>query len=126
MARSSLGAGGLCHLPSGHTSGPAGFASAVKAEAGGGDVKRTSLIRLAGLAAMVGGCVYAVQGLLVPLLVGFLVPKDAVQMTPPLKDEGIPPEKVIPGGRIMEDINTVFFVLLVLSVMALIASVHAL
>ena len=75
---------------------------------------------------MVAGVAYAVQGLLVPPLVGLLVPKDAVQMTPALREEGIPPEKVIPGGRIMEDINTVFFVLLVLSVMALIAAVHAL
>jgi hypothetical protein len=75
---------------------------------------------------MVAGVAYALQGLLVPLLVGLLVPKDAVQMTPALREEGIPPDKVIPGGRIMEDINTVFLVLLVLSVMALIASVHAL
>jgi hypothetical protein len=75
---------------------------------------------------MVAGVAYAVQGLLVPPLVGLLVPKDAVRMTPALKEEGISPEGVIPGGRIMEDINTVFFVLLVLSVMALIASVHAL
>jgi hypothetical protein len=89
-------------------------------------MKHTLLIRWGGLAAMVAGVAYALQGLLVPLLVGLLVPKDAVQMTLALKEEGIPPDKVIPGGRIMEDINTVFFVLLVLSVMALIASVHAL
>ena len=76
--------------------------------------------------AMVAGVAYAVQGLLVPPLVRLLVPKDAVQMTPALKEEGIPPEKVIPGGRIMEDINTVFFVLLIVSVMALIVAVHAL
>ena len=75
---------------------------------------------------MVTGVAYAVQGLLVPPLVRLLVPKDAVQMTPALKEEGIPPEKVIPGERIMEDINTVFFVLLILSVMALIVAVHAL
>jgi len=84
------------------------------------------LVRWGGLAAMVAGVAYAVQGLLVPPLVGLLVPRDAVRMTPALKEEGISPEGVIPGGRIMEDINTVFFVLLVLSVMALIASVHAL
>ena len=89
-------------------------------------MKHTLLIRLGGLAAMMSGCGYAVQGLLVPPLLKLLVPKGAVQMTPALKEEGIPPEKVIPGGRIMEDINAVFLVLLVLSVMALIASVHAL
>jgi hypothetical protein len=38
--------------------------SAVKAEAGGGDVKRTSLIRFGGLLAMVGGAVSATLGLL--------------------------------------------------------------
>jgi hypothetical protein len=73
---------------------------------------------------MLAGVAYAVQGLLVPPLVRSLVPKDAVQMTPALKEEDIPPEKVIPGGGIMEDINTVFFVLLILGVMALIAAVH--
>ena len=73
---------------------------------------------------MLAGVAYAVQGFLVPPLVRSLVPKDAAQMTPALKEEDIPPEKVIPGGGIMEDINTVFFVLLILGVMALIAAVH--
>ena len=89
-------------------------------------ISPSTLIRWGGLVAMVAGVAYAVQGLLVPPLVRLLVPKDAVQMTPALKEEGIPPEKVIPGGRIMEDINTVFFVLLIVSVMALIVAVHAL
>ena len=89
-------------------------------------ISPSKLIRWGGLAAVVAGAAYAVQGLLVPPLVRLLIPKDAVQMDPALKEEGIPPEKVIPGGGIMEDINTVFFVLLILSVMALIACVHAL
>jgi hypothetical protein len=89
-------------------------------------MKRTSLIRLGGLAAMVGGVVYVVQGFLAPPLVRLLVPADAVQMTPALKEEGVPLEKVIPGGRIIEDTNVVSFVLLLLGVMAVIAALHAL
>jgi hypothetical protein len=77
------------------------------------------------MVAMVGGAVYAVQGLLVPPLVRLLVPKDAAQMDSALLEEDIPPEAIIPGGRIMEDINTAFFVLFTLSVMALIVAVHA-
>ena len=61
-------------------------------------MKRTNWIRLGGLAAMVGGVAYAVQGFLAPPLVRLLVPADAVQMDPALKEEGIPLEKVIPGG----------------------------
>jgi hypothetical protein len=89
-------------------------------------MNRTDLIRLGGLAAMVAGVAYAVQGLLVPPLVRLLVSKDAVQMDPALIEEDIPPEKVIPGATIIGGINTVFFVLLILSVMVLIAAVHAL
>ena len=89
-------------------------------------ISPSKLIRWGGLASMVAGVAYAVQGLLVPPLVRLLVPKDAVQMDPALKEEGIPPEKVIPGATIIGDINTVFLVLLILSVMVLIAAVHAL
>jgi hypothetical protein len=89
-------------------------------------MKRTGLIRWGGLAAMVAGVAYAVQGLLVPPLVRLLVPKDAVQMDPALKEESVSPEKVIPGATIIGDINTVFFVLLTLSVARLSASAWAL
>jgi hypothetical protein len=75
---------------------------------------------------MVASVAFAVQGFLVPPLVRLLVPKDAVQMDPALIEEGIPPEKVIPGATTIGDINTMFFVLLILSVMVLIAAVHAL
>ncbi len=89
-------------------------------------MKRIRLIRLGGLAALASGTAYAVQGLLVPPLARLLVPADAVRLDPALREEGIPPEKVISGGTIIGDINTVFFVLLILSVMALIPAVHAL
>jgi hypothetical protein len=88
-------------------------------------ISPSTLIRWGGLAAMVAGVAYAVQGLLVPPLVRLLLPKDAAQMDPAPTEERIPPEKVIPGATIIEDINTVFFVLLVMSVIALIVSVHA-
>jgi hypothetical protein len=89
-------------------------------------MKRSSLIRVGGLAAMVGGVAYTVQSFLAPPLVRLLVPADAVQMTPALKEEGIPPERVIPGERIIEDINIVSFVLLLLGVVVAIAALHAL
>ena len=89
-------------------------------------MKRTNLIRLAGLAAMVGGCLYAGQGLLVPPLLRLLVPRDAVQMDPALIEGDVPPEGIIPGERLIGHINTAFFVLLILSVMTLIVAVHAL
>jgi hypothetical protein len=89
-------------------------------------MKRIGLIRLGGLAAMVGGVAYAVQGFLALPLVRLLVPADGVAMDPALKEEGIPPERVIPGGRIIEDINIVSFVLLLLGAMAVIVALHAL
>lgn len=89
-------------------------------------ISPSTLIRRGGLAAMVAGIAYAVQGLLVPPLARLLVPEDAVPMDPALQVENIPREKVIPGATIAGDINTVFLVLLVLSVMVLIAAVHAL
>ena len=45
-------------------------------------MKRTGLIRLSGLAAIVGGVAYAVQGFLAPPLVRLLVPADGVAMNP--------------------------------------------
>jgi hypothetical protein len=89
-------------------------------------MKGANLIRLGGLAGMVGGVAYAVQGVLAPPLVGLLVPADAVPMDAALQEEGIPAERVIPGGRIIEDIDIVSFVLLLLGVMAVIAALHAL
>jgi|SRR5215211_1155514 len=89
-------------------------------------MKRTSLIRLGGLAGMVSGTSYAVQGLLAPPLVRLLVPKDVTPLDPAFREEGIPPERVIPGGMIIENISTVFFVLLLLGAMAAIAALHAL
>jgi hypothetical protein len=86
----------------------------------------SSLIRLGGLAAMVGGVAYAVQGFLAPPLVRLLIPADAVPIDPALEEEGIPPERIIPGGRIIEDINLLSFVLLLLGAMAVIAALHAL
>jgi hypothetical protein len=86
-------------------------------------MKCTSLIRLAGLAAMVNGVAYAVQGFLASPVVGLVVPEDAVPQNAKPNEEGITPTL---QGIITEDINTVFFVLLLLSVMALIAAVHAL
>jgi hypothetical protein len=75
---------------------------------------------------MVGGCLYPGQGLLVPPLLRLLVPRDAVQMDPALIEGDVPPEGIIPGERLIGDINTAFFVLLIFSVMALIVAVHAL
>jgi hypothetical protein len=89
-------------------------------------MKRTGLIRLSGLAAIVGGVAYAVQGFLAPPLVRLLVPADGVAMNPAPREEGISPERVIPGGRIIEDINIVSFVLLLLGAMAAVAALHAL
>ena len=81
---------------------------------------------MGGLAAMLGGIAYVVQGFLAPPLVRLLVSADDVRMDPALKEEGIPPERVIPGGRIIEDVNIVSFVLLLLGAMAAIAALHAL
>jgi len=89
-------------------------------------MKRIGLIRLGGLAAMVGGVTYAAQGFLAPPLMRSLVPAGAVPMDPALKEEGIPPERVIPGGRIIEDIYIVSFVLLLLGAMAAIVALRAL
>ena len=89
-------------------------------------MKRTSLIRLGGLAAMASGVAYAVQGLLAPPLVRLFVPEDVTPLDPALKEEGIPPEKVIPGGMTIENINIVFFVLLLLGAMAAIVALHTL
>lgn len=86
-------------------------------------MKRTSLIRLGGLAGMVSGVAYAVQGFLASPLVGLVVPEHAVPQNAKPNEEGITPTL---QGIIAEDINTVFFVLLILSVMLLIAAVHAL
>jgi hypothetical protein len=75
---------------------------------------------------MVGGVTYAAQGLLAPPLVRSLVPADAVPMDPALREERIPPERVIPGGRIIENIDIVSFVLLLLGAMAAIAALYVL
>ena len=89
-------------------------------------MKHTLLIRLGGLAAMVSGCLYAGQGLLVPPLLRLLVPKDAVRMEPGLIGGDVSQEGATFGERIIGVTDTVFFVLLILSVMALVVAVHAL
>jgi hypothetical protein len=86
-------------------------------------ISPSTLIRWGGLAAMVAGVAYAVQGFLAPPLVRLLVPKDAVPQNAEPNEEGITPTL---QGTISENINTAFFVLLILSVMALIVAVHAL
>ncbi len=72
---------------------------------------------------MVSSAAYAVQGFLASSLVGLVVPEDAVPQNAKPNEEGIAPTL---QGTISENINTVFFVLLILSVMALIVAVQAL
>jgi hypothetical protein len=75
---------------------------------------------------MVSGGAYVAQGLLAPPLVRLLIPDDGAPVSPALEEEGVPPELVIPGGETIGAIETVFFTLLALSVMALVAALQAL
>jgi hypothetical protein len=72
---------------------------------------------------MVAGVAYAVQGFLASPLVGLVVPEHAVPRNAEPNEEGITPTL---QGAITGNINTVFLVLLILSVMALIVAVHTL
>ena len=69
------------------------------------------------------GVAYAVQALLASPLVGLVVPEHAVPQNVEPNEEGITPTL---QGTITGGINTVFFVSLILSVMALITALHAL
>ena len=75
------------------------------------------------MAAMVSGVAYAVQGFLASSLVGSVLPEHAIPRNAKPDEEGISPTV---QGAITEGVNAVFFVLLILSVMALIVAVHAL
>ena len=75
------------------------------------------------MAAMVSGVAYAVPGFLASSLVGSVLPEHAIPRNAKPDEEGISPTV---QGAITEGVNAVFFVLLILSVMALIVAVHAL